>query len=197
MSKQYIVQDYYYHKAKKDGYVARSAFKLIEINERFNILRKNATYLDIGCAPGSWIQVVSSFINKNNHIYGIDILDLKIEINSQIHFYLCDIYDDIKLNEIIKSKNIDIILSDIAPNTTGIRDQDILNSLNICTKVYEIVDKHLMKNGNFVMKMFYSHQFNTLISDIKKKFVSTHIYKPKSTRQRSFETYLICKNKKS
>lgn len=195
MSKQYIVKDHYYYKAKKEGYVARSAYKLIEIHEKFNILKRNAQYLDIGCAPGSWIQVVYTF-SQDNNIYGIDLLDLKINVNKQIHFCMCDIYDDKKIQSFINEKKFDIVLSDIAPNTTGIRDVDILNSLNMCNRVWEIASKCILKNGNFVMKIFYSDKFNKLIKDIKKEFNLVRIYKPKSVRQRSFETYLVCKNKK-
>lgn len=195
MSKPYEVKDRYYHKAKKDGYVARSVYKLKDIDEKFKVLKKNGDYLDIGCAPGSWIQFIDQYTSDDSTITGIDILDLKYK-SSKVYFTKADIYDDDALVQVIQDKRFDIVLSDIAPNTTGIRVTDLHASIEMCSRVWHIAKIYLKPHGNMIMKVFYDNQANVLLNELKEHFKLVKNYKPPSVRSRSFETYVVCIDKR-
>jgi len=173
-------------KARKEGYRARSAYKLIQINKKHDIIKEKDKILDIGCAPGSWMQVA---LKLNASILGIDIN--KITPIKNAKFILGDILEDKTLKK-IKGK-FDVILSDISPKITGIKEIDKFKSSKLIRRVFEMTILYLKKNGNLVCKIFQSEDSNKILKSMKKHFKFVKIFKPVASKKRSKEIYLIAK----
>ena len=181
--------DFYVKKARKHGYLSRAAYKLIEIDKKFNILKEANTLFEFGAAPGGWSQVALE-INPKIQITAIDLLELKIN-HPQITFYKEDFlqfnFDKVK-------KNFDLILSDIAPNTTGHKSTDHLRLSSILFDIINILDQVLIKNGVFVVKIWKGIEEREIINILKKKFDQVSYFKPDSSRKDSVEIFIIAKN---
>lgn len=186
------LNDEYYLKAKKIGYRSRSAFKLIQINEKFKIPFKNSNILDLGAAPGGWSQVASELSKPLGKVIGIDKIFIK-PIDG-ISFVQSDIFD-ILLNKDLGISEFDILISDMAPNTSGNKTTDHLRIINLIEKALEISIIKLKKNGFFVSKIFQGGAQGKLIDDLKKVFKEIKYFKPDASRKESSETYLIAKKK--
>src|SRR3989338_2669812 len=188
----YNQKDYYFNKAKKEGFRARSSYKLIEIAKKYQLIQKNDAVLDIGCAPGSWLQVIKQM--TRGRIVGVDLVSIKpIE---GVTFIQGDI-EDTEVKKQLQGK-FDVIISDIAPKTTGMRERDqaisyILSreSFLISKKKFLIAKKHLNTNGNFLVKTFQSQETEDLVKEIKPHFSFVKRYSPQSTRQGSKEIYIV------
>lgn len=180
-------KDFYFRKAKEEGYLARSVYKLLEINKKYNLIIKEDRVLDIGCSPGSWVQACLKL--KVSEVIGVDIQEAKVEDN-KFKFFKKDI-NKIDLDKLGK---FDIVLSDIAPSTSGNKDLDSYKSYELSLKAFEIAKKVLKEKGNFLVKIFQGGEFPSLLTEIKKNFVFCKSYKPKSTRYSSKEIYIIAKN---
>jgi len=177
----YERRDKFYEKAKKAGYRARSSYKLIEIQKKYNLIKKNDDVLDIGCAPGSWLQVVKKY--TKGKIVGVDIVPMKKV--SGVKF----IKEDVR--EIKFSEKFDVVISDIAPKTTGSREEDQFLSYELSRESFLVAKKNLKKNGNFLVKTFQSQDTEELVKEMKPFFGFLKRYVPKSTRQSSKELYII------
>jgi len=186
-------RDTYVRQSKVDGYRARSAYKLIEINEKFKIFKGGMCVLDIGAAPGSWSQYVSKTV-KNGKIISVDLKKMeKIENTIQIKgdFTTQETQDDIKnyLN-----KGFDVVMSDMAVNTTGIKNIDSIQTGELCKEAM-IFSKDVVKsNSFFISKIFMGSTFNEIVALGKKIFKEVKVFKPKSSRKDSKESFIICKN---
>lgn len=180
-------KDHFYKKAKSEGYRSRAAYKLIEIQKKYKIFKRGDYVLDLGCAPGGWIQVALKFIGKTGKIKGIDLLDVKPFNNSNVEI----IKGDINEHDFGEEK-FDVIISDMAPNTSGIKHADYYRSYELCEKAFNIAKKNLKKGGNLVLKIFQGKEFNDLRGQLKRNFEKISVFKPKSSRSSSVETYLIC-----
>ena len=189
-NESYFSGEKYNLKAKKLGYRSRAAFKLIDINKKENILRKNLNIIDLGSAPGGWSQVVSKELNGTGSIIAIDILDMpKIKDVKFIKSDLRD-FDQNKLNQ-----PIDVVISDIAPNISGVRFIDDTNMIDLLEIELSIVDKTLVKGGNFLAKCFEGGSSEFLRKEINKRFKIMKRLKPDSSRKISKEIYLLGLNK--
>ncbi|MEM2855719.1 MAG: RlmE family RNA methyltransferase [Candidatus Nitrosocaldaceae archaeon] len=184
-------KEYYRREAKRVGYRSRAAFKLLEINNVFHIFNEGMYVVDLGCSPGGWSQVALQFIGKGK-IVGIDIEDIKplpIEfINASI--------EDPSLSERILNilgRKVDLILSDMAPNVSGIWSLDHIRQVDLVYKAVDLAEKILRRSGNMVVKVFEGEMFNQLREDLSKRFKDVIIFKPKASRKESSELYLICK----
>jgi len=189
-NESYFSGEKYNLKAKKLGYRSRAAFKLIDINKKENILRKNLNIIDLGSAPGGWSQVVSKELNGTGSIIAIDILDMpKIK---DVKFIKSDLreFDQNKLNQ-----PIDVVISDIAPNISGVRFIDDTNMIDLLEIELSIVDKTLVKGGNFLAKCFEGGSSEFLRKEINKRFKIMKSLKPDSSRKISKEIYLLGLNK--
>ena len=189
-NESYFSGEKYNLKAKKLGYRSRAAFKLIDINKKENILRKNLNIIDLGSAPGGWSQVVSKELNGTGSIIAIDILDMpKIK---DVKFIKSDLreFDQNKLNQ-----PIDVVISDIAPNISGVRFIDDTNMIDLLEIELSIVDKTLVKGGNFLAKCFEGGSSEFLRKEINKRFKMMKRLKPDSSRKISKEIYLLGLNK--
>ena len=186
-------RDIYVRQSKVDGYRARSAYKLIEINEKFKIFKGGLCVLDIGAAPGSWSQYVSKTV-KNGKIISVDLKKMeKIENTIQIKgdFTTQETQDDIK-NHL--DKGFDVVMSDMAVNTTGIKNIDSIQTGELCKEAMIFSKDVISNNGFFISKIFMGGTFNEIVALGKKIFKQVKVFKPKSSRKDSKESFIICKN---
>jgi 23S rRNA (uridine2552-2'-O)-methyltransferase len=177
--------------SKKDGYRSRAAYKLKQINKSHNLIKQNQNILDIGCAPGSWIQVVKELTQGKAFITGIDILSMaKIEGITFLQKDLLEVNDD-DLND-----HFDLVLSDIAPNITGISITDSENMIELLNIEIYLINKYLVKGGSFLEKCFQGSSFDYLKEFMKGNFKEAVRIKPEASRTSSKECYLLGKFKK-
>ena len=185
-------KDIYVRKSKLEGYRSRAVYKLIEIDKKFKILKNGISLLDIGAAPGSWSQYVSKKI-KNGKILSIDLK--KIEpINNVVHLegdFTQELHQE-SIKKYLKSK-IDVILSDMAENTTGNKIVDSISTGELCKEAIFFAKNMLNKNGTFVSKIFMGSSFNEIITESRLIFKQIKVFKPPSSRKNSKESFIICK----
>ena len=176
--------------AKKQGYRSRAAFKLIQIDKEENILKKNLNIIDLGCAPGGWSQVVSERLKGTGSIVGIDIVNMPRL--KGVEFIQCDLrnFDVSQLKT-----SIDVVISDIAPNISGVNLVDDANMIDLLEIELSIVDKTLVKGGNFLAKCFQGDSLEYLTFNLKKRFKILKRTKPLASRNISKEVYVLGLNK--
>jgi len=185
-------RDIYVRQSKVDGYRARSAYKLIEIDEKFKIFKGDITVIDIGAAPGSWSQYAAK-VSKSGRLISIDLKEMEPIGNTvQIHgdFTEQEIQDEIKKH--INDK-VDVVMSDMAVNTTGIKNIDSIQTGELCKEAMLFAKDILEVNGYFVSKIFMGSTFNEIVAEGKKYFKDVKIFKPKSSRKDSKESFIICR----
>ena len=177
-------------KAKSEGYRARSVYKLFSINRKYSVMKENDTILDLGCWPGSWLQVCKEL--KCKKIIGVDAK--KIVPIRDVEFVNKDVFSEDLIIKLQKYGKFDVVLSDLAPNTSGKSEIDNFKSFQLSEKAFLIACDVLKMRGNFVVKIFQSEDSNELLSDIRKKFSFVKVFKPENSKKRSKETYIIAKN---
>jgi len=184
-------RDQFFKKAKVLGYKSRAAFKLIELNKKFNFIKKNSNLLDIGSTPGGWSQVASKIIT-NGKILAVDITPM--EKLDNVLFLNSNFSDKIIQDKILKifKDKIDIIVSDMAENTTGNKTVDSIRTNSLCTDVINFSLKALSKKGSLVCKLFMGEDFLEVKNLAKKNFKNVNFFKPESSRNESKETYIFC-----
>jgi len=189
----YHLKDYFFNKAKAENYAARSVFKLQEIDERFRLLKGGFKVLDLGAAPGSWSQYTSQKIGPKGRVLGIDLQSVKLTMPNCV-FIQADMRD-LDLAEIMKANGIeppfDVVLSDMAPRTTGIRVTDQARSHELCQLALATAERFLKPGGSFVCKFFHSEDFEILRKEVQKRFARVEVLRPKSTRKESKEIFFI------
>ena len=186
-------RDTYVRQSKVDGYRARSAYKLKEIDEKFRIFKGGMSVVDIGAAPGSWSQYVAKVV-KSGKIISIDLKEMEnIENTLQIQgdFTSADTQDQIK--EYLKKKP-DVVMSDMAVNTTGIKNIDSIQTGELCKEAMVFSKDVISEKGFFISKIFMGSTFNEIVALGKKFFKEVKVFKPKSSRKDSKESIIICKN---
>ena len=186
-------RDTYVRQSKVDGYRARSAYKLKEIDEKFRIFKGGMSVVDIGAAPGSWSQYVAKVV-KSGKIISIDLKKMEnIENTLQIQgdFTSVDTQDQIK--EYLKKKP-DVVMSDMAVNTTGIKNIDSIQTGELCKEAMVFSKDVISEKGFFISKIFMGSTFNEIVALGKKIFKEVKVFKPKSSRKDSKESFIICKN---
>jgi 23S rRNA (uridine2552-2'-O)-methyltransferase len=185
-------RDTYVRQSKVDGYRARSAYKLIEINEKFKIFKGGISVIDIGAAPGSWSQYAAK-VAKSGRLISIDLKEMEPIGNTlQIHG---DFTEQGTQNEIMKHINnkVDVVMSDMAVNTTGIKNIDSIQTGELCKEAMFFAKDILEVNGFFISKIFMGGTFNEIIAEGKKYFKEVKVFKPKSSRKDSKESFIICR----
>lgn len=196
----YTPNDKFFYRAKEQGFRARSAFKLQEIEKKFHLLKMRDVVLDIGAAPGSFLQVAAEVVGKRGMLIGMDLKPIEsFPEHKNIHTFVCDVFkhDQVKMNlESLAIKQVDVILSDIAPNTSGIPDVDQWRSVELNLEILKVADLFLRTGGNLLLKVFHGEDFPELIAAVKKRFDRTKVFKPDASRDRSVEMYIVayCKN---
>ena len=205
------IQDHYFHLAKKEWYVARSAFKLQELDEKFKIFWPHTrTVIDIGCAPGSWLQYVSKVLHKNKWkkeplVIGFDLKEVKFNLPFT-HTFVQDITEQEAVKKILSEQliikdtgnksvewSIDIIISDMAPNTVGNQGTDALRSSALIMETMRMYEQLLKSEGKFVIKVFMGPWFEELVKHCRttRWNANIKIFKPKACRKESKETYIV------
>ncbi len=186
-------RDIFVRQSKVDGYRARSAYKLIEINEKFKIFKGGMSVIDIGAAPGSWSQFASKSI-KNGKLISIDLKKMDPIQNS---IQIKGDFTDQKIQNEIKSyftKGFDVVMSDMAVNTTGIKNIDSIQTGELCKEAMVFSKEVVHEKGFFISKIFMGSTFNEIVALGKKIFKEVKVFKPKSSRKDSKESFIICKN---
>ena len=194
-SKNWIIKqkrDIYVKQSKIEGYRSRAVYKLQEINEKFKFLKNGISVVDLGAAPGSWSQFVARRF-KNTKIVSIDLKEIeKIEKTYQIKGDFTDKLQQKKIIDYFASK-IDVVLSDMAVNTTGNKNVDSLVTGELSIEALNFSTNTLKKQGTFISKIFMGSSFNEIVDIAKKKFQEVHIFKPPASRKDSKENFIICK----
>ena len=186
-------RDTYVRQSKVDGYRARSAYKLIEIDEKFKIFKGGLTVIDIGAAPGSWSQYASKVV-KNGKIISIDLKEMEpIDNTVQIKGDFTEDETQQKIKEFLTGKS-DVVMSDMAVNTTGIKNIDSIQTGELCKEAMIFSKDIILSSGFFVSKIFMGGSFNEIVQLGKKIFKEVKVFKPKSSRKDSKESFIICKN---
>ena len=194
-SKNWVIKqrrDTYVKQSKIDGYRARSAYKLKEIDEKFKIFKGGMTVIDIGAAPGSWSQYVSRVV-KSGKLISIDLREMDlIEKNIQIKGDFTDIEVQDEIKSHIQNK-VDAVISDMAVNTTGIKNIDSIQTGELCKDAMYFSKEIIQKNGHFISKIFMGRTFNEIVAEGKKIFKEVKVFKPKSSRKDSKESFIVCR----
>ncbi len=185
-------RDTYVRQSKVDGYRARSAYKLIEIDEKFKIFKGGLSIIDIGAAPGSWSQYANK-VSKNGKLISIDLKKMEpigSSLQIQGDFTEEGVQQEIKKNITFK---VDVVMSDMAVNTTGIKNIDSIQTGELCKEAMVFAKDLLNENGHFISKIFMGGTFNEIVAKGKKYFKEVKVFKPKSSRKDSKESFIICK----
>ncbi len=186
-------RDTYVRKSKVDGYRARSAYKIKEIDEKFKIFKAGMSVIDIGAAPGSWSQYVSKVV-KNGSIISIDLKIMEnIDNTLQVQGDFMSIETQNKIKNYLKKKP-DVVISDMAVNTTGIKNIDSIQTGELCKEAMFFSKDVISEKGFFISKIFMGSTFNEIVALGKKFFKEVKVFKPKSSRKDSKESFIICKN---
>lgn len=196
---RFVVNDEYAIKARKAGYRARSVYKLLEIQERFDLIKPDYSVMDIWCAPWSFLQAIRNIVREKTIIW-VDLKEVKPFSYPNVSTIQCSIFDYDELSkqviEIIGDDQFDVITSDIAPNTTGRFDVDQYASVELNIAICEFSDRFLKTWWNMILKVFKWEDFNDLVMQVKKRFEKMKTYKPMACRDSSHEEYIICLWKK-
>jgi 23S rRNA (uridine2552-2'-O)-methyltransferase len=201
-------KDHHYKLAKVEGYRARSAYKLLDIQRKFNIFKRAYYILDLGSAPGSWLQVAKQYAEKNLRLYndqyyhrnnfkimGIDVKHIRTIENIKIIKMDLSTPEFQKEIETFYEDKLDLIISDASINKTGNKFTDQLAQVRLCFKILEIAKKNLKTKGSLLLKAFQGPDFNEILSIMKDQYLSVKIFKPQSSKRQSNEMYLIGLNK--
>ncbi|MFP3870087.1 MAG: RlmE family RNA methyltransferase [Syntrophobacteria bacterium] len=189
-------QDYYFNRARKEGYCARSVYKLEEIDRRVRLLRSGQRVLDLGCYPGSWLQYCARIVGKRGLVVGVDTCQLTLSLPPHVHFLQTDVFD-LSITDLHRfSTEFDVVLSDMAPATTGIRYVDSARSGRLLEQALALAEQVLVPGGHFLGKIFPGPDFDALIQKSKTHFRRVRVMKPRATRKQSKELYLLAREKR-
>jgi len=187
--------DTFYKRAQQQGFVARSVFKLEEIDRRFRLLRKGSRLLDLGCRPGSWLQYAAKVWGKDAALVGVDRTPLDYEIPG-CRVVVGDIFDLAPAQLLGPLEAFDVVLSDMAPDTSGVRSADQARSEALFERAYFIAEQTLTPGGHFVGKLFQGPDFQKLVKQARGAFSEVHTFKPDSSRKESIEQYVVALGRK-
>jgi 23S rRNA (uridine2552-2'-O)-methyltransferase len=187
--------DHYTRQARKEKFPARSVYKLKEIQQKFRILKKGDRVLDLGCSPGSWLLYAADAVGRSGQVEGIDLKPVSIRLPANVRVHSGDISaPDDKLMAAL-GRDFNVVLSDMAPATTGIRATDAARSFELCSAALNLAESLLVPGGAFVCKIFQGDDFNRFLNSIKQRFAAHKIHKPQSSRKASKEIYIIATGK--
>lgn len=189
------VKDFYFKKAKQENYLARSIYKLEEIDKKYQILRPRDTIMDFGYFPGSWVQYAAKKVGSHGLVVGVDIQEVNESLIGipNIRLYQKNAEEVEELSQLGVIQPFDVVLSDMAPKTTGIRLVDQQMSLRLVEKIFDLLPLFLKKNGHVVVKVFEGGDAQNYLKSQKKFFNEMHYLRPKSTRSCSKEFFVIAK----
>jgi 23S rRNA (uridine2552-2'-O)-methyltransferase len=185
--------DHYVKQAKKEGYRSRAAFKLLEIHAKDHLLKPNMTVIDLGAAPGGWSLIAKQKVGERGQVFALDILPMAPLAG--VDFLQGDFNEEAVIEELLKRVDnhpIDLVMSDMSPNISGIAAIDQPRAFQLNEQALELARQALRPGGNFLIKVFQGQGFDAFLKDVRAYFSKVHIRKPKSSRDRSHEMYLVC-----
>ncbi len=187
-------RDHYRKLAKDQGYRSRAAYKLLQLNDSYHILRKGAKVVDVGCAPGGWVQVAAKQVGSGGRVVGVDLKEVEPVAGAAI--FQGDIEDPMTVSRIAEAlqEKADVLLSDLAPNVSGVWDIDHARQISLSKSAFSLAQKVLKVGGNAVFKVFEGEFLNEFKNELKKSFEKVLLSKPTASRQESSELYLVCLN---
>lgn len=185
------MRNYYTRKSREEGYYSRSVYKLKSLNKKYNIIKKGDKVLDLGCSPGGWVQAALEITGKDGLVIGIDIDKVKVKAEN-FRFIQKDIYKNEILGDLCE---VDVILSDMAPKTSGIKEMDQERSVGLARQALKVAKKKLKKGGNFVCKIFQGKGYDSFINEARKEFQFVKTAKPEASKSGSKEMYVVGKCK--
>lgn len=188
--------DHYTHQARKDHFAARSVYKLQEIQKKYHILKKGDRVLDLGCAPGSWLQFASGAVGAKGRVVGIDLSPVTLVLPENVTVLTGDVADLESHLTRMGMTQADVVLSDMAPATTGNALVDVTRSVGLCESALAVADRMLVPGGCFVCKIFQGPDFKAFSDQVKNRFDRQTALRPQSTRKASREIFVIGLGKK-
>jgi 23S rRNA (uridine2552-2'-O)-methyltransferase len=184
-------RDYYYWEAKRLGYKSRASFKLLQINERFYVIRRGYKVLDLGASPGGWSQVAIELVGEEGMVIAVDIKPVRVQ---GVVFIRGDVYDDETLQRIREKVDyVDVLLSDMSPKISGISSLDHARSIDLAARALYIGEKLLRERGHMIVKVFQGDMMGDFLKKCRKRFELVKVHKPKASRRDSPEVYVVCK----
>ncbi len=196
---KYQTADFYARKAKKEDFAARSVYKLKEIQQKFQIIKKGEKVLDLGCAPGSWLQFSAQAVGNQGIVVGIDVKPVRIALPPHVRVLCKDVFDLAEGKENgprVMGNGYHVVLSDMAPSTTGHKETDAARSYRLCLAALTIAKQVLLEGGAFVCKIFQGGDMETFMRLVRTDFDKIKLFKPQTCRKESKEIYIIAKGKK-
>ncbi len=186
-------QEQYFRKAKQEGYRARSAYKLIQIQDKFHIIRRGDVVVDLGAAPGSWSQVVSGLVGDRGKVVALDLQEIEpIPGVTTIQGDMTDPDVQARVIEIVGGR-ANVVLSDAAPSTTGVKLRDHVLSIELARAAFTVARELLVRNGNMVLKVFEGEDLPDLIREVKLAFHPVKVHTPAATRNESWESFIVAR----
>jgi len=183
--------DHYTYEARKSGYPARSVFKLQEIQRKYRLMHRGQRILDLGCAPGSWLLYAAQVTGDRGRVVGMDLTPVSIALSAQVATFVTDVLrPDPDIWE-AAGREFDVVLSDMAPGTTGAKAVDAQRSLELCRQAFSVARERLVPGGAFVCKIFFGEDVKAFTDTVRKAFSQTRLFKPASSRKASREIYII------
>jgi 23S rRNA (uridine2552-2'-O)-methyltransferase len=194
-SRREVLGDFYYRKAKREGFRSRSALKLKEIADSCNLIRPGAVVVDLGAAPGGWLQVERELVGADGLVIGVDLESIKPLPYDNVKLIKGDINDQTVLKEILglAGHSADVIVSDLAPKFSGIHDLDHSRQIGLAMIALKIAPSILRRGGSMVIKVLMGSEFLVFRKELQVSFNNVRVYKPKASRETSTETYIICR----
>ncbi|MGI0078316.1 MAG: RlmE family RNA methyltransferase [Nitrososphaerales archaeon] len=186
-------RDHYRKRAREEGYRSRAAFKIKQMNDKYHFMTWGSRVVDIGCAPGGWLQMSSQIVGKNGVIVGVDLDPVK-PLSGNVKILQDDVASKdfaARITESLGNQKADCVLADLSPKLSGIWDMDHYRQIDLCMKVVDLLPEILKTNGSNVMKAFQGDQLDSLIHRLKKSFQRMEISKPEASRKESSEVYLV------
>jgi len=190
-------QDHYFRRARKEGFLARSVYKLEAIDRRVRLIRPGQRVLDLGCHPGSWLQYCAGVVGTRGLVVGVDTREVSVELPPHVQFLQADVFELSPVDLHHFSREFDVVLSDLAPATTGIRSVDSNRSSMLFQRALSLAEELLAPGGHFLGKVFQGSGFNAIVQQLKSEFLKVRGIKPRATRKVSKEIYLVAMDKKA
>lgn len=199
-SKKWLTEhfdDPYVKQAQKLGLRSRSAFKLMEINEKHGLIRPGSCIVDLGCAPGGWCQVAAGMVGARGRVIGLDVLDM--EPLNGVEFIQGDFTQDVAMEQLLQllgGQRLDLVLSDMAPNMSGMAVTDQTKAMYLAELALDFVQSYLKPGGDFLVKVFHGEGFDAYVREARRVFTKVTVRKPDASRSRSREVYLLARGHK-